>query len=150
MALTTLGLLAFASVIVGRNAGHGARFQPQHAVAAAAAAPAAAVSIGLATFYADDFNGGTMANGATFNMNDPTIAAANRWPLGTRLRLHRVPGSPWDSQLTASERKLYFGRSVVVTVSDRGAFTHALDLSRGAFALLGRPEEGVIRVAIEP
>lgn len=107
-------------------------------------------TLGIATYYANDFDGRIMANGATFHMDDPTIAASNAWPLGTRLLVKRIPGGPWDQMLSPAERDTYFSRSVTVTVSDRGAFTHALDLSRGAFALLGRPEEGVIRVAIQP
>jgi len=71
-------------------------------------------------------------------------------PNGTRLRITRIAGGPWDSLLTPVERDAYFRRSIVVTVMDRGAFTHALDLSWGAFAELGNPAEGVIRVLIEP
>src|SRR5579859_2574419 len=124
---------------------------PPAAAASGVAAPAAGNTItGLATFYADDFEGRIMADGHTFEMDDPTITAANAWPLGTRLLIRRAPGSPWDASLTAAERKRYFGNTIVVTVRDRGHFTHALDLSRAAFAELGRPDEGVIRLFIEP
>ena len=34
-------------------------------------------------------------------------------------------------------------------MQDHGDFTHALDLSRAAFAQLGRPQEGVISIVIE-
>ena len=105
---------------------------------------------GAATFYAEDFHGLPMANGAPFDMDDVTITAANAWPLGTQLRVRRVLGGPWDARLSPEERAVYFGRSVVVTVTDRGAFRHPLDLSRAAFAQLGRPEEGVIQVQVEP
>lgn len=105
---------------------------------------------GTATFYADDFQERVMASGDPFDMNDLSVAAANQWPLGTRLRLRRAPGSPWDSTLTTEQRSEYFGRSIIVTVQDHGDFTHALDLSRAAFAQLGRPSEGVIRLLIEP
>ncbi len=105
---------------------------------------------GTATFYAEDFQGRIMAGGQAFDLNDPSIAAANQWPLGTRLRLRRAPGGPWDSTLTPAERDLYFSRSTIVTVQDHGDFAHALDLSRAAFTQLGRPEEGVIRLLIEP
>jgi hypothetical protein len=106
--------------------------------------------LGDATFYAGAFDGKAMANGATFNMDDPSITAANRWPLGTRLCVRRVAGGPWDASLTPSQRASYFSRTIEVTVEDRGAFTHALDLSRGAFAELGRLDEGVVRVAVAP
>ena len=105
--------------------------------------------IGTATFYGEDFEGQLMASGVPFDPTDVRIVAANHWPLGTRLRLQRVPGGPWDATLTAEERAQYFTRVVEVTVQDRGAFTHELDLSAGAFQLLGRPAEGRIRVAIE-
>jgi hypothetical protein len=111
---------------------------------------AAAPVLGDATFYAAAFDGKAMANGATFNMDDPSITAANRWPLGTRLCVRRVAGGPWDASLTPRQRASYFGRTIEVTVEDRGAFTHALDLSRGAFAELGRLDEGVVRVAVAP
>src|SRR5206468_1218447 len=93
---------------------------------AASLQPLAVTTIGFATYYADGFDGQTMANGATFDRNDPTITASNTWPLGTRLRVRRVPGGPWDASLTPAERRTYFGRTIVVTVTDRGAFTHPL------------------------
>ncbi|HLZ70945.1 MAG TPA: septal ring lytic transglycosylase RlpA family protein [Dehalococcoidia bacterium] len=105
---------------------------------------------GVATYYGADFQGQPMAAGPLFDMRDPTVTASNSWPLGTRLRITRIPGGPWDSLLTPAERDAFFHRSIVVTVMDRGAFTHALDLSMGAFAELGNPAEGVIHVLIEP
>lgn len=119
--------------------------------AAGIAAPRTVGEItGLATFYADAFEGRIMADGHPFEMDDPTITAANAWPLGTRLLIRRAPGSPWDATLTPEQRRRYFGATIVVTVRDRGRFTHALDLSRAAFAQLGRPDEGVIRLYIQP
>lgn len=120
------------------------------AAAGLVAAPAKGETVGLATFYADAFEGRLMADGHPFEMDDPTITAANAWPLGTHLLIRRAPGSPWDATLTPEERKRYFGTTIVVTVRDRGRFTHALDLSRAAFAQLGRPDEGVIRLYIQP
>jgi rare lipoprotein A len=104
---------------------------------------------GLATFYGAHFQGKRMANGARFDMRDPKTVASNDWPLGTHLRIRRVAGGPWDRSLTAAERRRYFGRSIEVVVRDRGAFSHPVDLSQAAFALIGRPSEGVIRVQIE-
>lgn len=120
---------------------------PETTHAATAASPPVE---GLATFYADDFQGGVMADGGRFDMNDASVTAANDWPLGTRLEVSRVPGGPWDATLTPAERARFFSRRLVVTVRDRGNFTHPLDLSRAAFAQLGRPSEGVIRVQIRP
>ncbi|GEM_PF-2488605 len=123
---------------------------PAAAASSLAAGLPSGTITGLATFYADAFEGRIMADGHAFEMDDPTITAANAWPLGTRLLIRRAPGSPWDASLTTNERKRYFGATIVVTVRDRGHFTHALDLSRAAFAELGRPDEGVIRLYIEP
>ena len=109
-----------------------------------------AARTGTATFYGDAYQGRTMANGAPFDLHNPTITAASDWPLGTRLRVRRAAGGPWDATLTPAERDRYFGRSIIVTVADHGGFTHALDLSRAAFAQLGRPDEGIIRVDVEP
>ncbi|MFN8556411.1 MAG: septal ring lytic transglycosylase RlpA family protein [Dehalococcoidia bacterium] len=115
------------------------------------AAPAAGPArLGVATFYGEAFHGGTMADGARFDMDDASIAASNTWPLGVRLRLRRIAGSPWDATLSSAETERFFGRTIIVTVRDRGDFHHELDLSRAAFAYLARPEEGVIRVLIEP
>ncbi len=88
---------------------------------------------GLATWYggADGYGPeDTMADGAYFNPNDPTIAAANAWPLGTWLRV------------------CYLDRCIEVQVRDRGAFSHALDLSYAAFSQLAPPSAGVITVTI--
>jgi rare lipoprotein A (peptidoglycan hydrolase) len=118
--------------------------------------PAATTSEGpvyyqsVATYYGWDFQGQPMAAGPAFDLADPALTASNYWPLGTRLRVWRVAGGPWDASLTDEERAYYFGHSILVVVMDRGFFAHALDLSLGAFALLGRPSEGVIAVMIQP
>jgi rare lipoprotein A (peptidoglycan hydrolase) len=88
---------------------------------------------GLATWYggADGYGPeDLMADGSLFDPNDPTIAAANGWPLGTRLRV------------------CYLERCIEVQVRDRGAFSHALDLSYAAFSQLASPSVGVITVTI--
>ena len=88
---------------------------------------------GIATWYGvgDGYHGRTMANGEVFDAYDPTIAAANQWPLGTILRVS------------------HSGRTIVVVVSDKGAFRHELDLSWAAFESLAPLSEGVIEVSIE-
>jgi rare lipoprotein A (peptidoglycan hydrolase) len=72
-----------------------------------------------------------MADGSPFNPDDPTIAASNQWPLGTRLLV------------------CHGERCIQVCVRDRGAFRHSLDLSRAAFALLEPLGTGVIDVAVQ-
>ncbi len=110
---------------------------------------AGARTSGLATFYADEFDGRLMASGKRFDMTDPNVAASNRWPLGTRLLVRRLPNSPWDAQLAPDDLAAFRARSIVVTVEDRGAFQHELDLSASAFAQLAYPDEGVIHVQVE-
>lgn len=112
------------------------------------AASGAPVVEGWATYYADAFQGRPMANGRPFDMRDPTTAAANDWPLGTVLEVRRVPGSPWEATLSPDERAAFYGERLIVRVTDRGDFNHPLDLSAAAFARLGRPAEGVIRVTV--
>jgi rare lipoprotein A len=91
---------------------------------------------GVATWYGSYFQGRPMANGALYNMHDPTTAASNSHPLGTRLRVTR----------------LATGRSIVVRVTDRGAFRMPIvvDLSYAAFSRLADPTSGVIGVVVEP
>jgi rare lipoprotein A (peptidoglycan hydrolase) len=71
-----------------------------------------------------------MADGSYFDPNNPTITAANRWPLGTWLHV------------------CHLDRCINVQVRDRGTFGHALDLSYAAFSLLAPPSTGVITVTI--
>jgi rare lipoprotein A len=78
---------------------------------------------GYTTWYGPGFHGRVMASGQTFDENDPTTTASNEFPFGTWLRVTN-PGN---------------GRTVYVQVRDRGAFTHALDLSRAAYFQLEPP-----------
>jgi rare lipoprotein A (peptidoglycan hydrolase) len=103
----------------------------------AASIPAGAASSiisGIATWYGgiDGFDSADgMADGTPFNPDDPTIAASNRWPLGTRLLVCRG------------------ANCVSVCIRDRGGFRHALDLSRAAFSRLAPLSSGVISVTIQ-
>ncbi len=90
---------------------------------------------GIATWYggSDGYDSDdTMADGSPFNPDDPTIAAANDWPLGAWLAV------------------CHEARCIRVRVSDRGSFSHAVDLSRGAFAQLAPLSSGVIDVTVRP
>lgn len=127
-----------------------AAVSPRETTADVVSPPAGLQAAGLASFYGGDFHGRPMANGRPFDMHDPAIAASNRWPLGTRLKVRRLPGSVWDAHVPPSELQEYWQRSIEVVVEDRGLFSHELDLSAAAFAQLGRPDEGIIRVSIEP
>jgi len=86
---------------------------------------------GVASFYGNEA-GSRTASGQRFNENDLT-AAHRSLPFGTKLRVtHR-------------------GRSVVVTVNDRGPFIkgRVLDLSKGAARAVGLTSSGVGHVTAE-
>lgn len=86
---------------------------------------------GRASFYSHP---GRTASGGRFNPHGLT-AAHRHLPFGTKLRVSD-PRS---------------GRSVVVTVNDRGPFTggRVLDLSLGAARVLGMTQRGVMQVRAE-
>jgi rare lipoprotein A len=100
-------------------------------------APAAPVSSGgrsfsgMASFYGNEA-GSRTASGQRFNQNAMT-AAHRSLPFGTKLRVS------------------HGGRSVVVTVNDRGPFIRGrvLDLSKGAASALGLTSRGVGKVVAE-
>jgi rare lipoprotein A len=86
---------------------------------------------GVASFYGNE-SGSKTASGQRFNENDMT-AAHRSLPFGTKLRVtHR-------------------GKSVVVTVNDRGPFVkgRVLDLSTGAARAVGLTASGVGHVTAE-
>ena len=86
---------------------------------------------GMASFYGNE-SGSKTASGARFNQNAMT-AAHRSLPFGTKLRV------------------THGGRSVVVTVNDRGPFIRGrvLDLSTGAARAVGLTSAGVARVTAE-
>jgi rare lipoprotein A len=86
---------------------------------------------GMASFYGNE-SGSKTASGARFNQNAMT-AAHRSLPFGTRLRV------------------THGGRSVVVTINDRGPFIRGrvLDLSTGAARAVGLTGAGVGRVTAE-
>ena len=86
---------------------------------------------GIASFYGNE-SGSKTASGQRFNQNDMT-AAHRSLPFGTRLRV------------------THGGRSVVVTINDRGPFVRGrvLDLSTGAARAIGLTGAGVGRVTAE-
>lgn len=89
---------------------------------------------GLASYYSGRFHGRRTASGARFDMHALTCAHPSA-PFGTRLRVTDVES----------------GRSVVVTVNDRGPFARGrvVDLSLAAAQALGMVERGVARVRVE-
>jgi rare lipoprotein A len=89
----------------------------------------------VASFYGRDFQGRRTASGDRYDMGALTCAHPSA-PFGTRLRVTDVES----------------GRSVVVTVNDRGPFTkgRVVDLSLAAARRLGMVERGLARVRVEP
>jgi rare lipoprotein A len=86
---------------------------------------------GMASYYGNE-SGSKTASGARFNQNAMTCAHRSL-PFGTKLRVS------------------HGGRSVVVTVNDRGPFVRGrvLDLSTGAARAVGLTGAGVGRVTAE-
>src|ERR1700709_1909334 len=86
---------------------------------------------GMASFYGNE-SGSKTASGARFNQNAMTCAHRSL-PFGTKLKV------------------THGGRSVVVTVNDRGPFIRGrvLDLSTGAARAVGLTGAGVGRVTAE-
>jgi rare lipoprotein A len=86
---------------------------------------------GLASFYGNE-SGRKTASGQRFNQSAMTCAHRSL-PFGTKLRV------------------THGGRSVVVTVNDRGPYVHGriLDLSTGAARAIGITSAGVGRVTAE-
>lgn len=92
------------------------------------------IAEGNASFYGGKFHGRKTASGAIFNKHAMTAAHRNL-PFGTRVRVTHV----------------HNGRSVVVTINDRGPFikSRIIDVSRAAAEQLGMVQQGVARVRIE-
>lgn len=87
---------------------------------------------GMASYYGNELAGRRTASGARFNPGSLT-AAHRSLPFGTKLRV------------------THGGRSVIVTVNDRGPFVRGrvLDLSKGAAQAIGMTGRGVGRVVAE-
>ncbi len=87
-----------------------------------------------ASYYADKFNGRPTASGEIFNMYAMT-AAHKTMSFGTRLHVTNTNN----------------GKSVVVTINDRGPFVKGrqLDLSYGAAKKIGMIESGTARVKVQ-
>ena len=88
-----------------------------------------------ASYYHDKFNGRKTASGAIFSNNKLTTAH---------------PSLPFGTQLKVTNRAN--GKSVIVTVTDRGPFTKGreLDLTKRAFmGITDNKNKGVLQVDIE-
>ena len=95
---------------------------------------ASSTSDGLASYYADKYQGHKTASGERFDTARLT-AAHRTLPFGTRVRVTNLDN----------------GRSVVVRVNDRGPFVsgRVIDLSPAAAKQLDMLRAGVARVKLE-
>ncbi|MBL4906008.1 MAG: septal ring lytic transglycosylase RlpA family protein, partial [Sneathiella sp.] len=89
---------------------------------------------GIASWYGEPFHGRRTANGDIYDMNQLTAA-------------HKTLPMPTDVRVTNLEN----GRSIVVTINDRGPFVHGriIDLSRRSAQLLGVIRSGTAKVRVE-
>jgi len=92
------------------------------------------VIYGLASFYANKFNGRKTASGELFSQNKLTCAC-NMLPLGTWVKVTNVRN----------------GKSVIVKVNDRlhPRMRRVADLSKSAATKLGYTAQGLVRVKVE-
>ena len=90
--------------------------------------------VGLASYYGSEFHGSATATGRVYDERELT-AAHRSLPFGTRVRVTNIAS----------------GRSVVVTITDRGPFVRGriIDVSRKAARELGFLRSGVARVRVE-
>jgi len=90
-------------------------------------APAAALTTGEASYYADRFAGKRTASGEAYDPRDFTAAHRNL-PFGTRVRVTNVES----------------GRSVIVRINDRGPWdkSRLIDVSRAAANEIGLARRG--------
>ncbi|AWH84290.1 septal ring lytic transglycosylase RlpA family lipoprotein [Flavobacterium album] len=89
----------------------------------------------IACYYADKFNGKKTANGDTFS-NSKYTAAHKKLAFGTKVKVTNLAN----------------GKSVIVTVNDRGPFSAGkdIDLTKKAFMeITDNKNHGEIKVSIE-
>jgi rare lipoprotein A len=88
---------------------------------------------GLASYYAESYNGKKTANGEIYNSSKMT-AAHKKLPFGTKVKV----------------KNLSNGKTVKVRINDRGPFVEGriIDLTREAADKLGMLTKGVTKVTI--
>ena len=109
--------------------------EPAACPSASNTAPAPRHIIGNASWYGSQFANRPTASGALFDPEKLT-AAHRKLPLGTKVVV----------------TNLHNGRSVLVTITDRGPYwgNRDIDVSYRAARVLGMVRRGVARVRIEP
>jgi rare lipoprotein A len=96
--------------------------------------PVKKVEVGWASWYGKDFHGRKTSSGEVYDMYQLT-AAHRTLPLGTRAMVTHLGN----------------GRSVMVTINDRGPFIKGriIDLSYAAAQVLDMAREGIAKVRVE-
>lgn len=110
-------------------------FAFRHAGQATGSESGKAVQAGIASWYGGSFNHRRTSSGHVFDMTEMTAAHPSA-PLGSRLLVHSAET----------------GRTVVVTVNDRGPYSRGriIDLSHEAAARLGMLRRGIAHVTVRP
>lgn len=124
----SIGLLA----LVGCTAAP--RFTATRVIAASAPGSYRLLEEGVASYYADEFDGRMTSNGEIFDMHQLT-AAHRTLPFQTKVRVTNLTN----------------GKSVVVRINDRGPFKddRIIDLSRGAAEEIDMIGPGTATVRLE-
>jgi rare lipoprotein A len=88
-----------------------------------------------ATYYGDRYKTvRKTASGEAFNMHAMTCAAPKKYKFGTRLRVTNLVNN----------------KSVIVRVTDRGAFGHStIDLTYAAFGKIAKHRDGRVNIKLE-
>ena len=104
-----------------------------HRKTAPGSSVASGTETGMASYYAESYNGKKTANGEIFNSSEMT-AAHKKLPFGTRVKVTNLSN----------------GKSVKVRVNDRGPFIagRIIDLTRAAAAKIDMVNKGVVKVTI--
>jgi rare lipoprotein A len=125
---TIVSLSLFSLVVAGCGSG-----SPRFAGREEASAATSQLE-GIASYYAEEFDGRKTANGETYDMNSLTAA-------------HRT--LPFNSRVRVTNREN--GKSVVVRINDRGPFKgdRVIDLSLAAAKVLGMIPHGTALVTID-
>ena len=92
------------------------------------------IQYGIASFYANKFNGRKTANGETFSQLNLT-AASNSLPLNSRVKVTNLRNKKW----------------VIVKITDRMHHLNRrlIDLSKAAARVLGYTGRGLVKVRVD-
>jgi len=132
--LLTVAFLCAAAVGLSACTGSSPRFTASGGIKVETGGSYSAREEGIASYYADKFNGRKTSNGEIFDMN--TLTAAHK-------------ALPFNSVVKVTN--LDNGKSVIVRVNDRGPFIEGriIDLSLAAAKAISMIGTGTARVSLE-